>query len=281
MRAYAKINLGLQILGRREDGFHEIETILHPVDICDEISFENSEDICIECDQTDIPKDTANLCYRAADVLQQSLGIREGVRIRIKKRIPIGSGLGGGSSDAATVLKHLPHFWRVDVASSILRELAASLGSDVPYFLHFGTARATGRGEILEYFRCELPYWIVIVYPNIRIPTKWAYENFRAKPSISQIDLKKLLTESCTRANTLVDRLRNDLEPVVFGVHEAVARTKEVLYRIGAEFALMSGSGSSVFGLFKDEVTARNVVNHLKDQCQVFLSKPHFLPKDD
>ncbi|MFQ5798509.1 MAG: 4-(cytidine 5'-diphospho)-2-C-methyl-D-erythritol kinase [Bacteroidota bacterium] len=280
IRAYAKINLGLQILHKREDGYHDIETILHPVNICDEISFGRCDDIRVECDHPDVPTDSSNLCCRAAEILQQSLGIKSGVRIRLEKRIPVGAGLGGGSSDAAAVLKHLPRYWQVQGTSALVRELAVSLGSDVSYFLHPGTAKAMGRGEILEYFDFELPYWVVVVHPDIRVSTTWAYQNFRANPSAKRVDLKDLLVENRTRPNVLINRLRNDFEPIVFHAHELVMRAKEALYRGGADFALMSGSGSSVFGLFQDDVLAKDVVKLLQDTYQVFLTEPYFMPGD-
>lgn len=281
IRAYAKINLGLQILRRRNDGFHDIETILHAVNIYDEISFVRSDDIRIECEHPEVPKDASNLCFRAAEVLRRSLGIATGVRIRLEKRIPVGGGLGGGSSDAAAVLKHLPRFWHAEVSPVVLRELAVSLGSDVAYFLRPGTAKATGRGEILEYIDFELPYWVVIVHPNIRLSTAWAYENVRVNPSVMPVDLKELLLENRAKPNVLVNKLRNDFEPLVFRTHEEVMRLKETLFRSGADFALMCGSGSSVFGLFQDGAYAKDVVKFLRGQYPVFLTEPYFTPEDN
>ncbi len=280
IRAYAKINLGLQIFRKREDGYHDIETILHPVDIYDEISINPSEDIRIACDHPDVPRDLSNLCCRAAELVQQAAHIERGAEIRLKKNIPVGAGLGGGSSDAAAVLNHLPRYWNLKLSSSLLRELAIQLGSDVSFFLHTGTARASGRGEILEYFPLELPYWIVIVHPNIRVSTAWAYESIRSSPSPNRIDLKEVLSENLRKPNVLAEELRNDFEPLVFREHEAIRRVKEALYRDGADFALMSGSGSAVFGLFEDEGRAKKIVNQLRKTYEVFLTVPYFVPKN-
>ncbi|HEY4644057.1 MAG TPA: 4-(cytidine 5'-diphospho)-2-C-methyl-D-erythritol kinase [Bacteroidota bacterium] len=281
IRAYAKINLGLQILGRRRDGFHDIQTILHPVDIFDEISFDRCDDVCVDCDNPEVPTGSSNVCVRAAAALRDSLGTKKGVRIELKKKIPVSAGLGGGSSDAAAVLNHLPRYWGIDVSPSALRQIAEMIGSDVPYFLRRGTALATGRGEVLEFLDFRLPYWVIVLFPGIPISTKWAYENIRPNPSVPVVDLKRLMLENRTRPNVLVNALRNDFEPLVFRTHETVMRAKESLYRGGADFALMSGSGSAVFGLFQDEVYARDIVNRLRDRYQTFLTGPNFAAPAD
>ncbi len=237
-KAYAKINLGLRIIRKRGDGNHDIETVLHPVNIFDSIKFEDeNRDIVIECSDPTLPTDQSNLCWQAAEALRQETNVIRGVKIIIDKNIPIGAGLGGGSSDAALVLRELPKFWGVSVSGNRLHEIAASLGSDVPYFLRVGTALATGRGDFLEYFDFSLPYWIVIVYPNIRISTKWAYEQFKPNEYLKNIDLKQLLLENVDKPRVWVNKLRNDFEGIVFCAHEAVMRTKEALYVGGADFA--------------------------------------------
>jgi 4-diphosphocytidyl-2-C-methyl-D-erythritol kinase len=288
-KAYAKINLGLRILKEREDGFHDIETVLHPVDIFDSIGFENEDkDIRIESTDPRLPMDETNLCWQAADALRREAGVSRGVRIVIEKKIPIGAGLGGGSSNAGLVLRELPQFWQVVVDTQRLHEIAASLGADVPYFLRGGTALATGKGDILEYFDLSLPYWILIVYPNIHISTKWAYRNFDMKNQRSKIKsvlsdnrrtnstLKELLLENITKPNFLSKLIHNDLEPTVFEKHEAIKQTKHTLIAGGAEFAQMSGSGSAVYGLFRNEEDARGVASSIGANLPVFLTEPNF-----
>ncbi|MGA9365384.1 MAG: 4-(cytidine 5'-diphospho)-2-C-methyl-D-erythritol kinase [Bacteroidota bacterium] len=279
-RAYAKINLGLQIIGKREDGYHDIETVFYPVNLFDTIELEAcGHEIVIESSDPNLPVDESNLCWKAADAIRKEANVTSGVKIHIDKRIPTGAGLGGGSSDAALVLRELPRFWNLKFTQERLREMALSLGSDVPYFLCSGTAFAAGRGDVLEYFDLSLPYWIVVVYPNIHISSKWAYEHFAPKQRREPVDLKKLLVENVDRPSIWVDKLKNDFEELVFRTHEAVRRTKKALYTGGADFALMSGSGSAVFGLFQNELSARQIVKSFSGNLPVFVTEPNFRPE--
>lgn len=279
-RAYAKINLGLQIIAKREDGYHDIQTVLHPVNLFDTIELEASgNNIVIESSDPNLPVDESNLCWKAADALRREANVASGVKILIDKSIPIGAGLGGGSSDAALVLRELPGIWNLKITEERLRNIAVSLGSDVPYFLRSGTAFATGRGDVLEYFDLSLPDWIVIVYPDIHITSKWAYEHFAPKLQSEHVDLRRLLVENVNRPRVWVDKLKNDFEGLVFQTHEAVRQTKEALYAGGADFALMSGSGSAVFGLFQNEQPARDIVKTITGNLSVFLTEPNFRPE--
>ena len=279
MKAYAKINLGLQIIRKREDGYHDIETVLHPVNLFDTIEFEHeNRGIVIESSGPSLPLDRTNLCWQAADALRREANVSRGVRICIDKKIPIGAGLGGGSSDAGLVLRELPKFWEMTVSDERLHQLAACLGSDVPYFLRAGTARATGRGESLEYFDFSLPYWVVIVFPNIHISTKWVYEQFKPNEQLKHLNLRQLLIEHVSEPRVWVNKLRNDFEGIVFRAHEAVMRMKEALYVAGADFAQMSGSGSAVYGLFRNERYAREIAETIGANHPVFITEPNFKP---
>jgi 4-diphosphocytidyl-2-C-methyl-D-erythritol kinase len=278
-RAYAKINLGLQIIGRREDGYHDIETVFYPVNLFDTIELKAcGREIVIESSDPNLPIDASNLCWKAADAIRREANVSSGVKIHIAKSIPTGAGLGGGSSDAALVVRELPKFWNLKIAQERLREIALALGSDVPYFLRSGTAYATGRGDVLEYFDLSLPHWIVIVYPKIHISSRWAYEHFILRQGQERVGLKRLLVENVNRPSNWVDRLENDFEELVFRTHEAVKCTKEALYAGGADFALMSGSGSAVFGLFQNEQSARAIVKSFSENSLVFLTEPNFGP---
>jgi 4-diphosphocytidyl-2-C-methyl-D-erythritol kinase len=276
-RAYAKINLGLQIIRRRDDGYHDIETVFYPVDLFDTINLEaEGHKIVIESPDPNLPVDESNLCWKAADALRKEANLPNGVKISIDKRIPVGAGLGGGSSDAALVLRELPRLWNLTISLGRLHEIARSLGSDIPYFLHPGTALATGRGDVLEYFDFALPYWIVVVYTNIHISSKWAYEQFTPDKQCEHVDLRKLVVENVRRPSVWVDKLRNDFEGLVFRTHAVVKHTKEALYAGGADFALMSGSGSAVFGLFRHEQSAKEIVKTISEKFPVFLTEPNF-----
>ncbi len=279
IRAYAKINLGLRIVGKRDDGYHEIETVFHRINVFDEITFEESPDISCTTNLSDILNDENNLCLRAARLLQRTYGIRKGARILLEKNIPIGAGLGGGSSDAASTFLALCKFWRISKPD--LHSLTLQLGSDVPYFLNNGTAYATGRGDILEYFSCDVPYWIVAVYPNIHISTEWAYKNIQLKKiqASDKPSLKQILIEHIQTPRMLMNLIQNDFEPLVLREHKTVAETKQALYLAGADFAQLSGSGSSVYGLFSSQESARKSAETLRKKYQVFITPPHFQPE--
>lgn len=276
LKAYAKINFGLRILRKREDGYHDIETVFHRINVYDELTFELSPIITLRCSQAELPTDERNLCIRAAQLLQKRFCIRHGVSIFLKKNIPVGAGLGGGSSDAATTLLSLVQLWDISVSNEELYMLALQLGSDVPYFLQLGTAYATGRGEILDYFDLTVPYWIVVVYPDIHISTNWAYRSIQVGQRKSQITIKAILLEHINKPNFLVELLQNDFEPLVQRLHPVIYSVKKSLYDAGAVFTQMSGSGSAVYGLFSDESLARNLVDKLRKKYQVFITPPNF-----
>lgn len=278
IRACAKINLGLRILRKRSDGYHDIETIFHRINWFDEIKFEPSSTISLSTDRHDLPTDDSNLCVRAAGLLQKMFGARQGVHIALKKNIPIGAGLGGGSTDAAAVLRVLPEWWGERISDDDLLSLAAELGSDVAYFLKPGTAHAMGRGEILDYFAFDLPYWVVAAYPNLHISTGWAYRNVEARDSASRISLRDILQENLNSPERLANLLQNDFEPLVFRTHASVARLKKSLDEYGAIFSQLSGSGSSVYGLFDNESYAAFAAKELEGSYPVSLTPPHFTP---
>lgn len=277
LRAYAKINLGLLVLEKRPDEYHTIETVFHRIDVYDELRFDSSPDLGISTTSNEIPSDAGNICYRAALLLRQHLKVPEGVEISLKKQIPVGAGLGGGSADAATVLRELPKFWNRIVPESDLRALALRLGSDVPYFMGSGSALARGRGELLDYFHIDIPFTILLCYPNIHLSTAWAYRNVRPRKRTS--DLKTLLREGMKAPHTLMNSLVNDFEPVVFEAYPVVNHVKETMLGGGAQFALMSGSGSSVFGLFPNAHQAAEVAGALDRRgFRTFRTPPHFSP---
>jgi len=262
-RAYAKINIGLRIAGKRPDGYHEIETIFHRVSLYDEIVLQPSEGIRVSSTDPAAPGGRENICFKAAQALQQQLGITDGADITIHKKIPVGAGLGGGSADAGLLLRELPRFWGRVVDRSALSRLALDLGSDVPYFLGHGPAHGRGRGELLDYFDLDVPYTILLCHPGISVSTGWAYRQVRAAAPPRKTDLKTVVTEGMDDPSRLREEVHNDLEPAVFAAHPEIRRIKDDLYDHGAVFALMSGSGSSVFGMFADGRTAQEALQHL------------------
>jgi 4-diphosphocytidyl-2-C-methyl-D-erythritol kinase len=285
LKAYAKINLGLRILRKREDGYHEIKTVFTRVNPFDEINLELDSKISMTSNEINLPIDGANLCIRAAKLLQQQSGITKGAKISLIKNIPIGAGLGGGSSDAASTLIGLVKLWDLKIWEEKLCSIALELGSDVPYFLKTGTAFATGRGEILEYFNFDLPYWVLLLYPNVQVSTAWAYQSLNDPHShhvshpTSQITLKDFLLKNIHNPHELNQNLLNDFEPVVLHEHKQIGFAKLMLYAEGACFAQMSGSGSSVFGFFKDEHKAISAAEKLQNRYKVFITPPNFHPE--
>lgn len=276
VKAYAKINLGLHIVGKRQDGFHNIETVFHRINLFDEINIENSFDISISCTDITIPSDNNNLCWKAAELLRKELGVAKGVRIGITKNIPTGAGLGGGSSDAAAVLLALPFLWKIDVKRPIIENLALRLGSDVPFFLQNSSAYAEGRGEVLKTIDLALPYWIVLIHPNIHLSTPWAYNRLAEKRNGLFPVRPNMAEQFSADPIRAVLESENDFEEIVFEEHPKIEKIKKQLKDLGAAVSLMSGSGSSMFGLFIDKSTALSAAEFFKKEHFVHLTEPHF-----
>lgn len=278
-RAYAKINLGLRILEKRPDGYHNIETVLHKIDLFDEILLQESDRLEVVSSSDEAPSDESNICFKAARLLQRHFTIHDGVRISIIKNIPVGAGLGGGSSDAATVLRHLPRFWDRRVDEQVLEGLALHLGSDVPFFLGKSSALGTQRGDKLEWFELDVPYFILLCNPNIGVSTAWAYQQVKPNNANRQGNLRQVLIENMQNPVRLAGALRNDFEPLVFEEYPEVLRVKETMLRGGALVASMSGSGSSVYGFFERSDTATEVAQLFRAKgYRTFLTRPHFSP---
>jgi 4-diphosphocytidyl-2-C-methyl-D-erythritol kinase len=276
--AYAKINIGLFVEEKRPDGYHNLQTVFHRVDLADTIRFWPAERILVESDDPAAPGDQTNLCYRAAEALREVAGVQAGVRIELRKKIPVGAGLGGGSSDAATILSHLPGFWGISVDEAVQRTIALGLGSDVPYFLGSGSALARGRGELLEYFDLRIPYTILLCNPGIHVATGWAYARVNPKPAPDK-DLRAIILDGLREPAGLSRDLRNDFEPAVFAAHPEIAELKTTMLERGAVFASMSGSGSSVFGFFSSAGTAAALAEEYRRRgMTASLTSPSFRP---
>lgn len=278
IRAYAKINIGLKILSKRPDGYHNIETIFHRINLYDEMEvFENNK-IILETNLADLPTDENNICIRAFKFFKETFNIKSGIKIILQKNIPLGAGLGGGSSDAATLLKTLPEVFNLKLDQNQLFNIAKQLGADVPYFLGNGTAYATGIGDHLEYFELPIPYWIITITPRINISTKWAYENLTVKnyitgSNISSDQLKKNIANKIFLKTNII----NDFEELVFRHFPLIQSIKENLYFLGADFALLSGSGATVFAFVSDVSVVKNIYNKYKDQYKVSITEPLFI----
>ena len=278
VKAFAKINLGLLITGKRADGYHTLETIFAPINWFDTLEFTESELISMSCNNGELPVDDNNLCIKAAKSLQRFSGLHKGVAMKLHKEVPFGAGLGGGSSDAATVLRVLNEFWQINASPVELHRLAVALGADVPYFLGMkALAHARGIGDELEDLGLTIPYYILTVFPEEHISTVWAYKNFYPRFDRELPDLKQCVSELCLFGKK--DRFsvfENDFEPAVFDHFASVRRVKSLLLEAGSVFASLSGSGSAVFGLFESEDEALAAMKSLPESYRSSLTPPRF-----
>jgi 4-diphosphocytidyl-2-C-methyl-D-erythritol kinase len=280
VRAYAKINLGLHIIGKRADGYHSLETVFHQVNLFDEIEFKATESgVSFRSNESSLLDNDNNLCVNAARLLSDVTGHAPGVDITLTKKIPVGAGLGGGSSDAAAVLKGLRALWNLELTNDELRSLGAALGSDVPFFIDGGTAFATGRGEILEPMDIELPFWILVATPPLRISTRWAYEQVNIGGTTRSANLRDLFAGGPTSGESLRSALRNDFEDIVFEHYPELGALKQAFLRAGADVALLSGSGSSVFGLFRRRDDANRAAASIEGHHAISFTEPSFKPE--
>lgn len=265
IRAHAKINLDLRVLGTRADGFHELRTVFQALALHDVLHCVPREGpFAIECASAGIPLDATNLIWRAAETLWRSLrrtGPVRDVVIRLDKQIPQQAGLGGGSADAAATLMALARMWRVDVRPAQLTDLAAHIGSDVPFFLSGGTALGLGRGEEI-YPLADLPrHWVVLLIPGFGVSTSEAYGWYDTERELSRAPREPQYVPGPwpSRAAQMI----NDLEPPVMRRHPEIGAVKQQLRELGATAAAMSGSGSAVFGLFRSRQAAERAVRPL------------------
>lgn len=277
-KAYAKINLGLDVLRRREDGYHELRMIMQTVDICDDLLFERTAEpgIAIRTDREELPLDRGNLIYRAAELLFREKKMAEGVRVTLTKRIPIAAGMAGGSADAAAAMHGLNELFEMGYSLQELQELGVKLGADIPYCLAGGTMLAEGIGEILTPLPPPPACFLVVAKPDIDVSTAFVYGNLHADRLTYHPDIDGMI--GALRAGDLsgiTDRLGNVLETVTAGAYPVVSEIKELLRRAGAENALMSGSGPSVFGIFKERGAAEAAARAVSDRKlagQVFVT---------
>ena len=261
IRAAAKVNLGLEVLGKRADGYHELSTILMAVDLSDHLRLETApKEISLRVPRGAVPEDQTNLAWRAALLLKEALGVERGVRITLRKTIPVAAGLGGGSSDAAALLAGLNRLWGLKKDVEFLRGLAVRLGMDVPFFLSGGTALATGRGEKLAPVRGAPTLTLVLVNPNFPLSTREVYqmvpESLRGDGSRIRELLEALRTGDLREVGK---RLYNTLESVVEPRYPVIGEIKEALLGAGALGAALSGSGPTVFGIARSLAHAQEI----------------------
>lgn len=266
--APAKINLFLEILGKRPDGYHEIETVMQEVSLCDYISLEECNNGSIEftCSNSKLSTGGDNLVLRAVRLLQKELGVFRGVKIHLDKRIPIGAGLGGGSSDAVATLFGLNKLWQIGYDDKKLISLAAKLGSDTAFFAIGNTAICKGRGEIVTPYPLQVKYNYIILYPGFEINTATVYKNFKFDLTKKLKDVNFLLkTLSSGDTEKLGLCLYNRLEEVVFRLYPRLEELKKALEKLNFSGILLSGSGSALYGLYKGENDQKESERKIKE----------------
>ncbi|MDE2827359.1 MAG: 4-(cytidine 5'-diphospho)-2-C-methyl-D-erythritol kinase [Bacteroidota bacterium] len=271
--APAKINLGLCVLRKRPDGYHDLATVFHPVGWADTLTADHADTVSLTCTDPMLPSGEENLVVRAARLLKASSGVDGGAVMHLTKILPYGAGLGGGSSDAATALQMLCRLWRLDCTTTSLASLALDLGSDVPFFLRRCTAYAQGRGEILSPLEdYRFPFSLVVVVNPVRISTAWAFRHVEVRET-GRADLAEVV-----RSNDL-DRwkreLTNDFEGPVFSKWPVLQRTKSALLRAGASFASLTGTGSGVYGVFESHKCAEEAAQEAAARgCATWCEAP-------
>ena len=284
IRAPAKVNLFLRVVGRRRDGYHLLDTLIVPVSLYDVIEIRRvpakpqqpaNPRIRITCDDPIVPLGEENLVYRAAQLLLEQLDRRMGIDIHIQKRIPIGAGLGGGSTDAAATLLGLNRLFNLKLSAARLERLALRLGADVPFFIRAHPARANGIGEVLHPIRGLVHFWLVILYPGFPVATASVYRKLPKK--LTKPTSGNSIRNSLRRFDRLPDLLVNDLESVTLESYPKIRSLKEKLLREGAAGGLMTGSGSAVFGVFGSKGLAQRAFDRLRNEEGVQAYLVHVL----
>jgi len=266
IKAPAKVNLYLGVVGKRPDGYHDLVSVMQALSLADELTIEHAaEGITLTCDNPRVPVGEGNIAYRAAAALMAEAGVKGGVSIHISKRTPMAAGLGGGSSDAAAALKGVDILFGLGTPNARLREIGLTLGADVPFFLSWPTALAEGVGERLTELPNPKETWLVLVNPGFEVSTKWVYSNLNLGLTNSINSIKLPPFEGYAHdAGLLTSYLHNDLERVTAGKYPQINEIKVRLVGEGALGALMSGSGPTVFGVFRDRSAAEAAAARLK-----------------
>ncbi len=265
-KAYAKVNLGLDVIRRREDGYHEVRMIMQTVGICDVLTFTRQErpGIVVTTDKEELPGDESNLIYKAARLVTETCSVREGIKIELQKRIPMAAGMAGGSTDAAAVFHGMNEMFGLGMDEDEMCALGVKIGADIPYCVRGGTALAEGIGEILTKLPDAPACVVLVAKPDIDVSTKYVYENLHAESLEYHPDIdgmRAAIEEGDLRG--MAERMGNVLETVTVNAYPVIREIKEVMKKSGAWNALMSGSGPTVFGIFGEEEKARKAYNEI------------------
>lgn len=279
IKANAKINLALDVVGKLPNGYHEVKMIMQSIALCDELTLKKApEGITVTTDSQELSCGEDNLVYKAARLMFDTYGIRDGVHIHLQKTIPIAAGMAGGSTDAAAAMKGISRLFDLEVPLPRLMELGVSIGADVPYCILGGTALAEGIGEKLTPLTPAPDFYVLVAKPDISVSTKYVYENLDASGITRHPDVRgmAMAIESGSLQGVL-DRMGNVLETVTIPAYPVIDSIKRRMRELGAVNSLMSGSGPTVFGIFLSEQAAEFACEQLKHEelaKQVFLTTP-------
>lgn len=278
VKAYAKINLGLDVVGRLDNGYHEVKMVMQTVGICDVLSFEKADaGITLTTDSGELPTDENNLIYKAAELMFETYGIPGGIRIHLQKSIPIAAGMAGGSTDAAATMKGINRLFDLGCSLRELMELGVKIGADVPYCVLGGTALAEGIGEILTPLPPAPECFLLVAKPDINVSTKYVYEHLDAEGVTVHPDIDGMvqaIEEGSLQG--ILNRMGNVLENVTIKAHPVIDELKERMRELGAVGSMMSGSGPTVFGIFLEEAKAQEACGRIKEEHlakQVFVTE--------
>ena len=276
IKAYGKVNISLDVVGKREDGYHLLSMIMQNIDLYDEIEVEKQEcGIILECNKSYVPVDNRNLAYKAAEIFKERYDIVDGVKINIEKNIPVSAGLAGGSTDAAAVLKVMNKLFNVNATEEELMELGLKLGADIPYCIHGGTALCEGIGEIITPIKPFRDKIVVLVKPAFGVSTKEVYKNFNLEKVKQHPKTAEIINAiENYDFNFVASNMKNLLENVTLRKHKILIKIKEEMNACGAINSMMSGSGPTVFAFFDDMLKAQRCYEKMKENHrEVFLTR--------
>lgn len=275
-KAPAKINLGLDVLYRRElDGYHELEMVMSSVDLSDRLTIEElpENQIVVETNKAFLPIDKRNNVYQAAALLKERYGIEQGVKISIEKKIPVAAGLGGGSTDCAAALRGMNRLWNLNLSIDQLIEIGVEIGTDVPYCLHGTTSFIGGKGEIVRPLKPMPQCWVVLVKPRLSVSTRKIFQKVQDPNQLQHPDMERLSQAILDEDyEAMLQYMGNSLEDITIPKYPIVQQIKDRMIKYGADIALMSGSGPTVFALCRQHSRAQRIYNGLKGFCdEVYL----------
>ena len=276
IKAYGKVNISLDVVGKREDGYHLLSMIMQNIDLYDEIEVEKQEcGIILECNKSYVPVDNRNLAYKAAEIFKERYDIVDGVKINIEKNIPVSAGLAGGSTDAASVLKVMNKLFNVNATEEELMELGLKLGADIPYCIHGGTALCEGIGEIITPIKPFRDKIVVLVKPAFGVSTKEVYKNFNLEKVKQHPKTAEIINAiENDDLNFVASNMKNLLENVTLRKHKILIKIKEEMNACGAINSMMSGSGPTVFAFFDDMLKAQKCFEKMKKKySDVFITR--------